>query len=240
MLPRLRRSWPTLAAILLLLVSNLHAEVIDTSGAKAGTYILTIGADGTVAVSGPTKLVRLSDLKPTDPVDPDPSPDPFVEEVRKQTAAVLANGGSKTTGAALSAVYSLVSGGVAEGKIAPGAAFTAVKSATDVVMASQADKDKWTAWRTELAADLNALQSQGLLTTKDQVAGVLGDISKGIDKATGNTLDPLVLGKVRKGAEFAIDTDGTADGILDGIDLVKLIELIKLIMELLKLFGLGG
>ena len=231
-----------LAAILALAPVAAWAEVIDTAGAKAGTYILTIGADGTVAVSGPTKLVRLSDLKPTDPMDPDPdpSPDPFVEEVRKQTAAVLTNGGSKTTGAALSAVYSLVSGGVADGKIAPGAAFTAVKSATDVVMASQADKDKWTAWRTELAADLNALQSQGLLTTKDQVAGVLGDISKGIDKATGNTLDPLVLGKVRKGAEFAIDTDGTADGILDGIDLVKLIELIKLVMELLKLFGLGG
>ena len=229
-----------LLALLLLALPSLAWARPFVLDLPEGTHDvrIVVGADGSITAV-PLQTVIVGG-KPTDPVDPDPSPDPFVEEVRKQTAAVLANGGSKTTGAALSAVYSLVSGGVAEGKIAPGAAFTAVKSATDVVMASQADKDKWTAWRTELAADLNALQSQGLLTTKDQVAGVLGDISKGIDKATGNTLDPLVLGKVRKGAEFAIDTDGTADGILDGIDLVKLIELIKLIMELLKLFGLGG
>ena len=229
-----------LLALLLLALPSLAWARPFVLDLPEGTHDvrIVVGADGSITAV-PLQTVIVGG-KPTDPVDPDPSPDPFVEEVRKQTAAVLANGGSKTTGAALSAVYSLVSGGVAEGKIAPGAAFTAVKSATDVVMASQADKDKWTAWRTELAADLNALQSQGLLTTKDQVAGVLGDISKGIDKATGNTLDPLVLGKVRKGAEFAIDTDGTADGILDGIDLVKLIEIIKLIMELLKLFGLGG
>jgi hypothetical protein len=170
------------------------------------------------------------------PVDPDP--DPFVEEVRKQTAEVLQAGGSKTTGAALSAVYSLVSGGVADGSVAPDKAFSATKAGTDAIMAAQADRDKWTKWRADMGAALTTLQGQGLLTTKEQIAGVLGDISKGLDKATGNTLEPRLVAKIPAGAEFAFDVDGKADGILDGINLKELIALIKDIIEILRAFGL--
>ena len=230
-----------LAAVLLLVPTLGLAEVIDTAGAKPGTYILTVNADGTVSVSGPTNLVRLKDLGgPTNPPPVDPDLSPFAQEVQRQTAAVLQAGGSKTTGAALSAVYSLVSGGVADGSIAPDKAFSATKAGTDAIMAAQADRDKWTKWRTDMSTALNTLQGQGLLTTKEQIAGVLGDISNGLDKATGNTLEPRAVAKIKAADAWAFDTvDGKADGILDGIDLAKLIELIKLVMELLKLFGLG-
>jgi hypothetical protein len=228
-----------LAALLFLCPAFAFAEdvAVLVDSTKPGTFLLTVEADGSVSVS-PLRVVRAGPPSPKPPpVDP---ADPFVEEVRKQTAAVIAAGGSRTTGAALSAVYSLVSGGVADGSIAPDNAFSATKAGTDAIMAAQADRDKWTKWRADISTALNTLQGQGLLTTKEQIAGVLGDISKGLDKATGNTLEPRAVAKIQPGAEFAFDKDGKADGILDGIDLAKLIELIKLIVELLKLFGLGA
>jgi hypothetical protein len=230
-----KRLWPILAVLLLPSLALAEPFVLDL---PPGTHNLTItvAADGTVSAR-PLRTVTVGPTKPP-PVDPDP--DPFVEEVRKQTAAVIAAGGSRTTGAALSAVYSLVSGGVADGSIAPDNAFSATKAGTDAIMAAQADRDKWTKWRADISTALNTLQGQGLLTTKEQIAAVLGDISKGLDKATGNTLEPRAVAKIQPGAEFAFDKDGKADGILDGIDLAKLIELIKLIVELLKLFGLGA
>ena len=232
-----------LALLLLALPSLAWAEVIDTAGAKPGTYILTIGADGTVAVSGPTKLVRLSDLKPTDPVDPDPvDPTPdltgFAAEVKLQTSVVIQAGGSRTTGAALSAVYGLVGEGVEDGSIPIANAFTAVKAGSDAVLAKQADGAKWTAWRATMGKALSDLHTAGKLGTAKQIASTFAAISKGIDQATGSSLEPRLIAKIPAGAEFAFDTDGKADGILDGINLRELIALIKEIIDILKAFGL--
>ena len=93
-----------LIVLLLLLTPGLALAEPFVLDLPPGVHNLsiTVAADGTVSAR-PLRTVTVGG-KPTDPVDPDPSPDPFVEEVRKQTAAVLANGGSKTTGAALSAV----------------------------------------------------------------------------------------------------------------------------------------
>jgi len=234
---RMRR---ILALALLLVPSWAWAEpfVLDL---PPGTHNLsiTVAADGTVSAR-PLRTVTVGGgpVNPNPPVDPDPMAE-FIEEIRKATADALALGGSKTSGAALSAVYSLVGSGVADGSIAPGVAFTAVRAASDKVLAGQPDKDKWTVFRTRVSNSLNALKADGLLETKEQVSGILANIAKGIDKATGQSLDAKALGRATKGEAGAYDTDGKADGILDGIDLAKLIELIKLIIELLKIFG-GG
>src|SRR5688572_17931893 len=121
---------PILGFLLAIAPAVCWAEVIDTAGAKPGTYILTVAADGTVSVSGPTNLVRLADLGGPNPPPVDPVLSPFAQEVQRQTAAVLQAGGSKTTGAALSAVYSLVSEGIADGSIAVDKAFSATKAGT--------------------------------------------------------------------------------------------------------------
>jgi hypothetical protein len=234
-----KRLWPILTVLLLPAFACAEDFTRKFTGLERGkSYELSVDQDGVFHVS-PLEVVVVGKPGPKPPpVDPDP--DPFVEEVRKQTAAVLQAGGSRTTGAALSAVYSLVASGVADGSIALDKAFSATKAGSDAIMAAQADRDKWTKWRADISTALNTLQSQGQLATKEQIAGVLGDISKGLDKATGNTLEPRAVAKIQPGAEFAFDKDGKADGILDGIDLAKLIELVKLIVELLKLFGLGA
>jgi hypothetical protein len=215
------------------------AVVLDDS--KPGTYLVTIGPDGSV-IAVPLRVVRVG--APAPPTNPPPTgtPTAFETAIKSKTAAVIAAGGSKTTAAGLSAVYSLVSSGVADGSIKPEKAFEAVKAATDAVLAAQADRDKWTSWRIDLAAALMTLRDQGLLTSKEQIAGALKEISQGIDAAVGVKLPTATA--LGTAAKPVIDTyeqgrDGKADGILDGIDLAKLIELIKLVMELIKLFG-GG
>lgn len=228
--------------LLLLPAVGFGSDLIDLGDVPDGehTYRVVV-KDGQIVQVLPLRVFKAGGQPPNPPpVTPDdPNLSAFSNEVRRQTAAVLAQGGSKTTGAGLSAVYSLVADGVADGSIATDKAFSYIKAASDAVMAAQSDRDKWTAWRASISQSLNTLQTMELLKTKEQIAGVLNEIAAGMDKATGNTLEPTVLSNVKPAAVLALDKDGTADGILDGIDLAKLIELIKMIMELIKLFS-GG
>lgn len=198
------------------------AVVIDD--AKAGTYLVTVGTDGTVAVN-PIRVVRPG-LPPVGP-PPDQPPTTFEAEVERQTKAVLTAGGSPTTGAALSSVYSLVADEVAAGRLAPGSALPAVKAATDLVMSKQADAAAWASWRTTIGDALTILSQQGKLGTKEQVAAALRQVSGGLKRASGLNMTVAEVLKLQPDML----------GILDGIDFAQLIELIKLIMELLKLFG---
>lgn len=207
--------------------------VLDTTGVAPGsTFLLTVNADGTVTIR-PTQVVRLITGTPAPPPPTNPPATPLTAEVERQTQAAIAAGGSKTTAAGLSAVYSLVAGAVADGSIPPDSALAAIKAATDTVLANQADAAKWAAWRTSVGGALEALRQQGQLTTKEQYAAVLGQIASGAKRASGLAHEPrdlVVMGP--RAAELGY-------GLFENIDIARLIELIKLVMELLKLFGLG-
>lgn len=166
---------------------------------------------------------------PTDPVDPIDPGDPFVAEVARMTKEVLANGGTATTAAALSTVYSAISDSVRSGAIPVDSAFAANRAGADLVLSRQPDKDKWTAWRNQISEDLTTLVSQGVLATKEQYANVFKDISKGMNSVTGFN------GSVTN-PKATLQHNPKA-GIFGDIDLAKLIELIRLIMDLIKTFS---
>lgn len=204
------------------------AVLLDNS--KPGTYLVTVDAAGVVKAV-PLKVVRVG--KPSSPpVDPPPTNETFDEAVNRFTREALANGGTKTTGAGLSSVYSLVSSGVSDGSIAPDKAFAAVKKASDSVVGVQADGAKWKPFRDSVGAALTKLAGDGSLSTggaldKSKVAAVLQRIADAMNAATGFDGNPQEVSR----------QDPSTAGILEGIDIAKLIELIKLVMELIKLFG---
>jgi hypothetical protein len=161
-----------------------HFVVVDDS--KPGNYLLTIDAAGAVKIVGPIKITRAG--KPSTPVDPpvDPPPhDPtaFEEAITKLTQAAITSGGSKTTGAALASVYSLVSDSVSAGDIEPDKAFEAVKKGCDTVLAVQPDAAKWATFRTEVGKALTALSADGSLATKAQIVAILQSIADGMNVA---------------------------------------------------------
>lgn len=199
------------------------AVIVDDS--RPGTYLVTVAADGSVTAN-PLRVVRPGTL-PNPPAPPPATP--FVLEVRKQTAAVLAAGGSKTTAAGLSAVYSLVADGVAEGGLDATKSFEAVKTASDMILGSQPDGAKWATFRSDVGKALTALRDGGKLNTKAEIVKAFREIAAGMNLATGFHGDPRSLAGI----------DPRTAGVLDGINLARIIELIKLVMELLKLFK-GG
>lgn len=192
---------------------------------RGKSYELTVGLDGVLALV-PLEEVAVGGKPKPPPVDP---ADPFVEEVRKQTAAVIAAGGSKTTAAGLSAVYSLVADGVAEGGLDATKSFEAVKTASDMILGSQPDGAKWATFRSDVGKALTALRDGGKLNTKAEIVKAFREIAAGMNLATGFHGDPRSLAGI----------DPRTAGVLDGINLARIIELIKLVMELLKLFK-GG
>jgi hypothetical protein len=198
------------------------AVLLDNS--KPGTYLVTVDAAGVVSAV-PLKVVRVG--KPSTPPPPVEPNKPFESAIQQLAQKALDGGGSKTTGAALSSVYSLVSSGVSDGSVSPDKAFEAVKKASDTVIAVQPDGAKWATFRTEVGKALTSLAADGSLTTKAQIAAALQSIATGMNKATGFDGSPAELARL----------DPANAGILEGIDIAKLIELIKLIIELIEAFS---
>lgn len=230
-----------LAVLAALLVASLWTPLsfaedrgVELIGIERGkSYKLTVAPDGTLTLVPLERLTVGGSPSPpptSPPTNPPPAPTAFSAKITEFTRAVLANGGSKTTGAALSSAYSIVADEVASGAIAPGEEFNAIKRANDAILNVQPDGAKWAQYRTDVGNALTTLRDQGLLQTKEQVAGVLKEIAAGMNRATGFSLEPQSL--VAKQAT-ELDRMGA---ILDGIDLAKLIELIKLVMELIRLF----
>ena len=210
-----------LALLLLLTPSLAWAEVIDTAGAKPGSYILTIGADGTVAVSGPTKLVRLSDLKPGDP-DPVPVETLLQVRVKQLTREALAAGGKPETAAKLAGVYAVVSGFCRDGTLSPDmvrgtpAKPGFLSAATDKALEGLPDKDVWTAWRKGLGTELALRHPADRETTKELLGATLQEVSSAIKAHLGGQ---------------------AAAGILDGIDWSEILDTLRpIIRDLLLKF----
>lgn len=204
----------------------------------SASVIINVDSQGKITyVIDPSKPVFLYPNSPTNPnPNPNPNPEPepsnpFEKTVSDITKIVINQGGTKTTAAAISSVYSLVSEGVGNGSITIDKAFSAVSSATSLVLTSQADGNKWQTWRDEVGKSLVVLQQDGSLKTKEDYTKVLKEISNGINSAIGvnsETLNQLINGNNR-----------VENRLFENIDIQKLIELVKLVMELLKLFGLS-
>lgn len=227
------------ALLAFLPAASVAGEVaVLINDAAPGSYIVTVGADKSVTVN-PIRVVRPGS-GPTQPPPVVPGdPTAFEAEVERLTKDTLTKGGSPTTGAALSSVYSLVADEVAAGRVAPASAIPAVKAGTDLVMSKQADAAAWLPWRTAVGDALTTVLPAG--TTKDQYAAAFRQVSNGLKRASGFAGDPRALllraTAATLGGKALPESIRKDFGILDGIDFAKLIELIKLIMELLKLFG---
>lgn len=169
-------------AIAVSLAGFSHAEdvavLIDNS--KPGTYLLTVDALG-VVTAVPLKVVRVG--KPSI-IKPPTTELTFEQAVQQMTQQALDSGGTKATGSALSSVYSRVSASVSDGTIAPDKAFESIKEASDAVLKIQADAGKWATFRIELGKALTALATDGVLSTKAQVAAALQRIAGGMNAAT--------------------------------------------------------
>jgi hypothetical protein len=216
----------SLACALALFLGTASAQdvLLDTTGAAPGKYILTLAADGTVTVAPLSQVVSLSG-QPSPP--PPPTGSPFEIQVEQLTKAALAAGGTKTTAAALSSVYSIVADGVASGTIPPSSALSAIKSATDVALAGQADIAAWQSWRTGIGDALTTLQSTFALVTQKQYVATLRAVSSGVNRAIGLTLTTSQIRAIPK----------EQLGTVNGIDMAKLLELImRIVLELMAIF----
>lgn len=224
-----------LAVIGLASASRAADVAVLVDDAKPGTYLLTVGADGSISVN-PIRVVRPGG-QPSPSPQPLPEPSAFEAEVERQAKAALSEGGTLTTGAGLAEVYSVASSGVADNSIDHTKSIAFVGAGSAFVLSKSPDALKWAAFDNHVRNALHVLDSQGALRTKDDYANVLKSVANGLSRATGHK----PLGK----AFLVLDLSTTArqaavrkaNGILDGIDLVKLMEFIKFLVELFKLFA---
>ena len=209
---------------------------------KGKSYEVKYNQDGSITMLEIREVSVGGGSPPTNPppTDPDePADKELIENIRLLTVKALDQGGTKTTGAALSSVYSLVSKGVRNETIKPAQVRDKISDTIDAVMTFQADHRAWEQWRTWVSEMLATGEQRGSLQTADDWADVCELISQGLDKATGfnaATAEELVKLKGNREAQLAYDTDGKADGILDGINLDQIIRLIELIMRLLEMW----
>lgn len=200
----------------LLLPCIAAAEIIDTAGAKPGTYVLVVNADGsaTVTYSGPSRPVRLKDLGTGGPTNPPPPVESALSRsVRQLTASALAKGGSPVTAANIAAIYSLVSDDCSAGKAGlPRLASQLIVAATDEVLtdATAGERDVWKEWRDAVGPLLGAVP--GIGADKDATAKALDEVATGV--------------------QAAINSAAVAEpGILDGINWERIREILKPILE---------
>lgn len=207
----------------------------DVTELPDGDYVLTKKA-GVVTRVVPLDLYTPGATAPTDPMDPPNPPGnltPFQTEIQKQTKAALAKGGTVTTGAGVSSVYSLAADAINAGTLDVAVAADAVRRGTTAVVNAQKEQAAWAEFSTALDDTITTLRAKGDLKTKAQYVTAFRDISKGMDAATGySSTAHVILASDPKNIDAAVGL-----GIFGNIDLAKLIELIKLIVELFKLFS---
>lgn len=220
-------------AALLVCGSLQAAETKLAPGTWRGQAIVTIVVDAagnqTVTVDPSAPLV----ITGGGGIAPPPGPGPVQPTVgigaaaAKLTKDTIAAGGTPTTAAGISSAYSLVGDSVSEGKTPPESALGGINFLLDGLLATQPDKDKWTAWRVALGKEFDTVRQDGLLKTKEQYAKAFKDVSAGINgviKFNGSLTAP------------AQEANANV-GFLDKIDIAKLMELIKFLFELWKLFS---
>lgn len=200
---------------------------VDVTKLPDGDYVLTKKAG---VVTGVRPLTLYVPGGPTPNPNPTPAPGPqtpFQAEVQRLTKAALAKGGTETTGAGISSVYSLAADTLDTGKLDVAVAPDAVRRGTTAVVNLQKEQAAWAEFADKLDEAITILRAKGDLKTKEQFSAAFRDVAKGMDSATGFTGN----------ARDVVKLDPSKAGILGNIDLAKLIELIKLIMEIIKAFS---
>lgn len=213
------------------LQSFAEVVLVRVEDSKNATFLITV-KDGVVTVN-PIKRVITAGTITTQPPDNPDNPNPpttepnkeLIAQIKTETQTVLTAGGSKTSGAAIASVYSLVSDKVSKGEIALDKWPAALSQATDAVFIIQQDKAQWKTFRDRLGASLTAIRQRGALDTKEEVASTLRDIATGMNQATGFSATRHLDKNAR-----------TEKGILDGIDIEQIMRLIELILKLLEAF----
>jgi hypothetical protein len=217
--------------LFVLLASSSLAQdrvtAVDVSNLGEGESIIVTKKAG-VITTRPLTLLVLGTPNPNPNPNPNPGPlSPFATEIQRLTKAAIAKGGTETTGAGISSVYSLAADGIDAGTLDVSVAPDAVRRGTTAVVNLQKEQAAWAEFSTALDDTITTLRAKGDLKTKAQFSATFRDVAKGMDSATGFSGKPSTVVKL----------DPTKAGILGNIDLAKLIELIKLIMELFKLFA---
>lgn len=220
-----------------LLLVGLFACLCSSASAADINLIVSGGKYHQVtkdAAGNPVTKVVTVQIMNLDGTEPSPGPsDPqnpasgFESIASKLTTDAVKSGGTATTAAAISSVYSVVSDSVAKGDTAPDKALPAVNFLLDGLLNTQADVAKWAAFRISLGNEFDKVRQDGLLKTKEQYAKAFQDVASGINKAVGFN------GSLTEPKQ-TIDPNS---GLLDSINIPKLMELIKFIMELWKLFS---
>lgn len=202
------RALVALAAVLFALPAFAEEVAVLVDDTKPGAYLLTVGADGSIAVN-PIRVVRPGQ-SPSPPTDPDNPPPGNTVEARAQslTAAALIEGGTSATAAKLSVAYSAVAEQVATGNMPIENIGPSLKLLSDTVIPA-GESAKWIAWRAGIG---------DLITTrvgdKETAAATLRSVSSGAKRAvdgaaqiSGNAIDwseifkmllPLILKLIEK------------------------------------------
>lgn len=225
----------------LLVTSVVQAEVKLAPGkwsvnipATKGTLI--VAPDGTqTIVIDPTTVVTVTGVAGGTPI-PDPNPQPiptttFSKVVSRLTTEALTAGGTKTTGAGISSVYSLVSDSVADGSIPADKAIEAVSAGTSLVMTRVTDKDKWIEFRKGLGDAIDKMEQDGTLNTnrvpdKAKYASMLKEVATSMNSVTGFNGSLTV-------PQQLVNPNA---GIFGDINIQELIALIKMLIDFIKLF----
>lgn len=210
--------------ILLIGILPIYADVnLVKSGGKY--YVLQKDSNG-IPQNIPVKNIIDLDDPTKDPGDPTPDPtNPLGIAVKNTTTQVIKSGGSATTGAGISSVFSLAAEKIDTFKT-PRDSIEFVKSGIDVILNNVSDKSKWTEWRADITAALVQLDEDGKFKTAADYKYYYSEIKNGMNAATGyngNLKAPQQI--IRAG-----------QAILDNLDIGKLIELIKLLMQLWEMF----
>lgn len=230
-----RRVVLIVCTLLIACLSAVHGQIpIEASRTFDGTFIITktgqlfhlsfTTANVPIVVHVPNVVLQ-DQLIPNPNPNPNPGTPTLEGHVKNMTLTVLQNGGSKTTGAGISSVFSLAANSLTDGNLSPEKAIDSVKAGIDMVLRVQGDTDKWTNWKTSVSDALVQLQNEAKLKTKEQYASTFRQIAAGMNAATGfngNTINPQAV---------------SAQGIFGDLDIFRLIELIKAIRELFNLFS---
>ncbi len=189
-MPRFLVRLAILAAAFLATVADAADVAVVLDDSKPGTYLVTIGADGSVTAS-PLRVVRVG-ANPSPPTNPPPMSDtPLQARVKQLTREALAAGGKPETAARLAGVYALVSDFCLDGTVSPemirGTAEKPglLSQATDAALKDVADKAAWTAWRQGIGTELALRHPAGAETTKELLAGTLREVSSAIKNHLG-------------------------------------------------------
>lgn len=218
-----------LSAFCLLLIFSASALAEDVGILLPNivkSYTVTTDGKGGAVIVPLVGLVKVGQPNPNPvpvplPVPPPGNPTVFETQIQKLTQAALDKGGTKTTGAGLSEIYSRTAAGVADGSIPLDKSYTAIRDTTKALLAIQGEADKWAAWDEAIDESITIWRAQGKPAA--HFVTVYREVASGSNRATGY-----------KGNAAAYPAE---KGIFDGINIEQIIKLIELIMKLLTLFG---